>query len=51
MGAVVAGVIAPALSHSVLALAVGQAVFALLALACWVTSRQYRRIMARAGQA
>lgn len=48
LGAVVAGVISPALSHSVLALALGQAGFALAALACWVASRRYRR--ARAGQ-
>jgi DHA1 family bicyclomycin/chloramphenicol resistance-like MFS transporter len=34
LGAVVAGIIAPALSHSVLALALGQAGFALAALAC-----------------
>jgi DHA1 family bicyclomycin/chloramphenicol resistance-like MFS transporter len=43
MGAIVAGIIAPALSHSVLALALGQAAFAVLALACWLTSRHYRR--------
>ncbi|WP_020654028.1 multidrug effflux MFS transporter [Massilia niastensis] len=43
LGAVVAGVIAPALSHSVLALALGQAGFGLLALAFWVTARRYRR--------
>jgi DHA1 family bicyclomycin/chloramphenicol resistance-like MFS transporter len=49
LAAVVAGVISPALSHSVLALALGQAAFALLALACWVTSRQYRRVKARNG--
>ena len=49
LGAVVAGVIAPALSHSVLALALGQAGFTLLALACWAVSRQYRRIKAREG--
>jgi DHA1 family bicyclomycin/chloramphenicol resistance-like MFS transporter len=47
MGAIVAGVVAPALSHSVLALALGQGGFALAALACWLTSRQYRRVMAR----
>jgi DHA1 family bicyclomycin/chloramphenicol resistance-like MFS transporter len=47
LGAVVAGVIAPALSHSVLALALGQAAFAVLALTFWVVSRQYRRILAR----
>jgi DHA1 family bicyclomycin/chloramphenicol resistance-like MFS transporter len=38
----VAGVVAPALSHSVLALALGQAAFALAALACWLVSRWYR---------
>jgi DHA1 family bicyclomycin/chloramphenicol resistance-like MFS transporter len=48
-GALVAGVIAPALSHSVLALALGQAGFALAALALWLTSRQYRRVKARNG--
>jgi DHA1 family bicyclomycin/chloramphenicol resistance-like MFS transporter len=42
-GAIVAGVVAPALSHSVLALALGQAGFALAALACWLVSRYYRR--------
>jgi len=50
LGAIVAGVIAPALSHSVLALALGQAGFALLALAFWTTSRHYRRIQARKRQ-
>ena len=49
LGAIVAGLIAPALSHSVLALALGQAGFALGALACWVIARQYRRRMARNG--
>jgi DHA1 family bicyclomycin/chloramphenicol resistance-like MFS transporter len=49
LGAIVAGVIAPALSHSVLALALGQAGFALGALACWVVSRYYRRAMVRNG--
>jgi DHA1 family bicyclomycin/chloramphenicol resistance-like MFS transporter len=47
LGALVAGVIAPILSHSVLWLAIGQAVFALLALALWVASRIYRRRLAR----
>ncbi len=50
LGAIVAGLIAPALSHSVLALALGQAGFALAALACWMISRQYRRIKARNGK-
>jgi DHA1 family bicyclomycin/chloramphenicol resistance-like MFS transporter len=45
----VAGVIAPALSYSVLALALGQAGFALLALVFWVVARRYRRTRARAG--
>jgi DHA1 family bicyclomycin/chloramphenicol resistance-like MFS transporter len=49
LGAVVAGVIAPALSYSVLALALGQAGFALLALVFWVVARRYRRIKARGG--
>jgi DHA1 family bicyclomycin/chloramphenicol resistance-like MFS transporter len=47
LGALVAGVIAPILSHSVLWLAIGQAGFALLALALWVASRIYRRRLAR----
>jgi DHA1 family bicyclomycin/chloramphenicol resistance-like MFS transporter len=51
LGAIVAGVISPALSHSVLALALGQAGFALAALACWVVSRYYRRMQARRGMA
>jgi len=50
LGAIVAGLIAPALSHSVLALALGQAGFALAALACWVVARQYRRRLARSGR-
>ena len=45
LGALVAGVIAPFLSHSVLWLALGQAGFALCALGLWLTSRQYRRIL------
>ena len=50
LGAVVAGVIAPFLSHSVLWLALGQLGFGLAALSLWFTSRQYRRILlARAG--
>jgi MFS transporter, DHA1 family, multidrug resistance protein len=47
-GALVAGIIAPALTHSVLAMALGQAAFALASLACWMTSRQYRRYKALA---
>jgi DHA1 family bicyclomycin/chloramphenicol resistance-like MFS transporter len=49
LGALVAGIIAPALSHSVLALALGQAGFVLAALACWITSRHYRRVLAARG--
>jgi DHA1 family bicyclomycin/chloramphenicol resistance-like MFS transporter len=45
MGAIVAGVIAPALSHSVLLLALGQLVFTGSALALWLTARRYRRIL------
>jgi DHA1 family bicyclomycin/chloramphenicol resistance-like MFS transporter len=50
MGALVAGIIVPALSHSVLAMALGQAGFALASLACWMTSRHYRRVQARNGR-
>ena len=50
MGAIVAGLVAPALSHSVFSLALGQAGFALVALAFWVTARRYRRNLARAGR-
>jgi DHA1 family bicyclomycin/chloramphenicol resistance-like MFS transporter len=50
MGAIVAGIISPMLSHSVLALALGQAGFALLALACWATARRYRRQKIRNGE-
>lgn len=46
-GALVAAIAAPALSHSVLALALGQAGFAFGALALWMSSRHYRRRMAR----
>jgi DHA1 family bicyclomycin/chloramphenicol resistance-like MFS transporter len=46
-GAIVAGVVAPALSHSVLALALGQAAFAVGALTLWLSARHYRRILAR----
>ncbi len=45
LGAVVAGVIAPFLSHSVLWLALGQLGFVLVAIALWLTSRQYRRML------
>ncbi len=50
MGAIVAGLVAPALSHSVFSLALGQAGFALVALAFWVTARRHRRNLARAGR-
>jgi DHA1 family bicyclomycin/chloramphenicol resistance-like MFS transporter len=49
MGAIVAGLIVPALSHSVLAMSLGQAAFALASLACWLTSRRYRRRLALQG--
>ncbi|MFL6708186.1 MAG: multidrug effflux MFS transporter [Massilia sp.] len=47
LGAVVAGVIAPFLSHSVLWLALGQLAFCSVALALWLISRQYRRLLSR----
>lgn len=47
LAAVVAGAIAPALSHSVLWLAYGQLLFTLTALALWLTSRQYRSMLLR----
>ncbi|MCG2586368.1 multidrug effflux MFS transporter [Massilia sp. TS11] len=43
LGAVVAGLIAPALSHSLLALALGQLAFALGSLALWSGTRLYRK--------
>jgi DHA1 family bicyclomycin/chloramphenicol resistance-like MFS transporter len=43
LGALVAGVIAPFLSHSMLWLALGQVGFSLAALGLWMASRQYRR--------
>ncbi|MDB5791577.1 MAG: Bcr/CflA family drug resistance efflux transporter [Massilia sp.] len=49
LGAIVAGVISPALSHSVLALALGQAGFAVLSLVLWLVARQYRRVKERNG--
>lgn len=45
LGALVSGLISPLLSHSVLWMAIGQAGFALLALALWVGSRLYKRGM------
>ncbi len=47
LGAVVAGVIAPFLSHSVLWLALGQLAFCSVALALWLISRQYRRMLSK----
>jgi DHA1 family bicyclomycin/chloramphenicol resistance-like MFS transporter len=47
LGAVVAGVIAPLLDRSVLFLALGQLVFTSLALAFWIGSRSYRRLLDR----
>ena len=47
LGALVAGVIAPFLSHSVLWLALGQLGFCSLALVLWLISRQYRRMLSR----
>lgn len=43
LGAIVAGVIAPFLSHSVLWLAYGQLAFSVAALALWLASRVYKR--------
>ena len=51
LGALVAGVIAPFLSHSVLWLALGQLGFCSLALALWLTSRQYRRMLSSQNRA
>ena len=47
LGAVVAGVIAPFLSHSVLWLAIGQCAFAVGALGLWLTSRLVRSKLTR----
>ncbi|MTV38892.1 multidrug effflux MFS transporter [Duganella radicis] len=47
LGAVVAGVIAPVLSHSALWLAAGQTAFSASALVLWLTSRYYRSILTR----
>jgi DHA1 family bicyclomycin/chloramphenicol resistance-like MFS transporter len=46
LGAVVAGAIAPVLSHSPVGLAVGQLVFAVVSLGLWLASRLYRRRLA-----
>lgn len=45
LGAVVAGVVAPALDHSALALALGQLAFALAGMLLWYTGRAYWRSM------
>ncbi|WP_175023228.1 multidrug effflux MFS transporter [Rugamonas rivuli] len=47
LGAIVAGVIAPFLSHSVLWLAAGQMAFSTSALVLWLTSRYYRSMLLR----
>nr|WP_315220169.1 multidrug effflux MFS transporter [uncultured Duganella sp.] len=47
LGALVAGVIAPFLLHSVLWLAAGQLAFSASALVLWLTSRHYRRMLLR----
>jgi DHA1 family bicyclomycin/chloramphenicol resistance-like MFS transporter len=47
LGALVAGVIAPFLSHSMLWLAMGQVGFALCALGLWSMSRLYHRMYPR----
>ena len=46
LGAVVAGAIAPLLSHSPIWLAAGQLVFALLSVGLWLASRSYKRRVA-----
>ena len=46
LAAVVAGVVAPALSHSPLLLALGQMTFALTAVGLWRYARHYRRAVA-----
>lgn len=45
LGAIVAGVVAPALDYSVLALALGQLACVLVAIALWFTGRAYWRAM------
>lgn len=45
LGALVAGVIAPALSHSPLSLASGQLFFTVVALSLWLGGRSYRRLL------
>jgi DHA1 family bicyclomycin/chloramphenicol resistance-like MFS transporter len=46
VAAVIAGFVAPALSHSVLALAIGQLLFAGCGLGLWLLARLYRRRLA-----
>jgi DHA1 family bicyclomycin/chloramphenicol resistance-like MFS transporter len=46
LGALVAGLLAPALSHSLLWLACGQLALCATALGLWLTSRYYRRMLA-----
>ncbi|WP_295761178.1 multidrug effflux MFS transporter [Undibacterium sp.] len=43
LGAVVAGLVAPALDHSAFLLACGQLLFALLGMSLWYAGREYRR--------
>ncbi|MFJ7567023.1 multidrug effflux MFS transporter [Herminiimonas sp. NPDC097707] len=45
LGALVAGVIAPVLSHSPVSLAAGQLVCAAIALSLWLGGRSYRRML------
>ncbi|MBB3119816.1 multidrug effflux MFS transporter [Pseudoduganella violacea] len=45
LGAVVAGVVAPLVSHSLLLIAIGQLLFAVTSLALWLTARLYRRML------
>ena len=45
LGAIVAGIVAPALDHSALALAVGQLACCLAAIALWYTGRAYWRTL------
>ena len=45
LGALVAGVIAPVLSHTPVALAAGQMIFTLIALGLWLGGRTYRRFL------
>ena len=51
LGAAVAGLIAPFLAHSVLWLAAGQLVFALVGLALWLSGHSYHRAQARPKEA